>query len=150
MADVSVFLQDEPALELFPSEPIFSQNGPALDTSFLESRRKEINGLLEKGTFEVVPISEIPPGIRVFNSRFVDEIKNIGTAAAFEKSRLVVQAYNDHDKERILTQAPTIQRMSQRLILALSAIKSQLGLYLRDISQAYVQSTTSLNRQFYV
>lgn len=41
--------------------------------------------------------------MRIFNSRFIDEIKNEETATAFEKSRLVIQAYNDHDKEEILT-----------------------------------------------
>lgn len=113
MADVSVFLQEnEPALNPLFVKSIFLQNEPAPSTLFTESRHKKINGLSEKSTFEVVSISEILDGTRVFNSRFVDEIKNIGTAAAFEKSRLVVQAYNDHDKEMVLTQAPTIQRMS--------------------------------------
>lgn len=123
--------------------------------SFTESRRKEINGLLEKGTFAVVDISSVPDGARIFNSRFVDEIKNAGTDKAFEKSRLVVQAYNDHSKDLVLTQSPTIQRVSQRLILALTATlqgnKDQpVSLYLRDISQAYVQSSTQLNRDFFV
>lgn len=131
MADISVFLKND------ASEP-----------SFTESRRKEINGLLEKGALEVISISDVPSGMRIFNSRFVDEIKNEGTATAFEKSRLVVQAYNDHGKEEISTQSPTIQRMSQRLILALAACMPQYDLYLRDISQAYVQSTTHLNRDF--
>jgi hypothetical protein len=49
-----------------------------------------------------------------------------------------------------LTQSPTIQRVSQRLILCLAAIYPDKRLYLRDISQAYVQSTTNLNRQFYI
>ena len=40
--------------------------------------------------------------------------------------------------------------MSQRFILALSASSPQLGLYLHDITQAYVQSSTSLNRQFFI
>ncbi len=35
-------------------------------------------------------------------------------------------------------------------MFALSVIKPQLSLYLRDITQAYVQSTTSLNQQFYI
>lgn len=48
----------------------------------------------------------------------------------------------------ILTQAPTIQRMSQRFILALAA-STKSDLCLRDISQAYAHSTTSLNRRFY-
>jgi hypothetical protein len=91
----------------------------------------------------------VPQGIRLFNSRFVDEIKFPGTPKAFEKSRLVVQAYNDQEKELVLTQSPTIQRVSQRLILCITAI-GRHELHLRDISQAYIQSTTNLNRDFYV
>ena len=117
---------------------------------YTDSRQKELNGLLEKGVFEVVNMTDIPQGVRIFNSRFVDEIKNAGTDKAFEKSRLVVQAYNDHEKELVLTQSPTIQRVSQRLVLALSAILPDASLYLRDISQAYVQSNTRLNRDFFV
>ena len=49
---------------------------------------------------------------------------------AFEKSRLIVQAYINHGKNEILTQSPTIQQMSQRLILALAAYMSQYDLYL--------------------
>ncbi|EED11471.1 hypothetical protein TSTA_007610 [Talaromyces stipitatus ATCC 10500] len=60
---------------------------------------KEINSLLENGVFEVVKVDDIPKGTRIFNSRFVNEIKNWGTDKAFEKSRLVVQAYNDKGKE---------------------------------------------------
>ena len=90
--------------------------------------------------FVTVPLSTVPNGIRIFNSRFVDEVKNAGTSTAFEKSRLVVQAYNDAEKELVLTQSPTIQRVSQRLILALTAtlIGSGKNLYLKDISQAYI------------
>ena len=71
----------------------------------------------------------------------MDEIKNPGTDKAFEKSRLVVQAYNDQGKELVLTQSPTIQRVSQRLILCIAAMKlyddtlyDDIRLYLRDIS----------------
>lgn len=48
-------------------------------------------------------------GIQVFNLRFVNEIKNIGTNKAFEKSYLVMQAYNDFNKDLLLTQLPAIQ-----------------------------------------
>jgi hypothetical protein len=49
-------------------------------------------------------------------------------------------------------QSPTIQRISQRLILAFTAIllNAEIGLYLRDIIQAYIQSTTRLNCTFFV
>jgi hypothetical protein len=54
----------------------------------------------------------------------------------------------------ILTQSPTVQRVSQRLILALAVTLRDKNnetptLYLRDISQAYVQSRTPLARDFY-
>jgi hypothetical protein len=116
--------------------------------TYVDSRTKEINGLLEKGVFEIINISAVPKGVRIFGSRFVDELKNPGTEQAFEKSRLVVQAYNDQEKELVLTQSPTIQRASQRVILALAPSLPNTSLYLRDISQAYVQSTTELNRKF--
>ena len=119
---------------------------------FTSSRHKEITGLLENGVFEVINPKDVPTNIRIFNSRFVDEIKNPGTDKAFEKSRLVVQAYNDEEKNLVLTQSPTIQRVSQRLIICLAAILQDSGkeLYLRDITQAYVQSTSDLSRDFYI
>lgn len=114
------------------------------------SRQKEIDGLLESEVFRLVPRSSLPKGTRLFNSRFVDEVKHPGTEDAYEKSRLVIQAYNDVGKSSVLTQSPTIQRASQRLLICLFAcFPEQLTLYLRDISQAYTQSTTSLQREFY-
>src|SRR4051794_27285378 len=110
IADISIFLQNNIKAP---------KNTPPL---FVTSRRKELNSLLEKGVFEVVNITDIPQGTRIFNLRFVDEVKNAGTDKAFEKSRLVVQVYNDSEKELVFTQSPTIQRVSQRLILALAAI----------------------------
>jgi len=45
----------------------------------------------------------VPEGVRIFNSRFVDEVKNKGTEKELKKSRLVVQAYNDEEKHIVLT-----------------------------------------------
>jgi hypothetical protein len=123
-----------------------------LEPRFTNSRRTEVNGLLEKGVFAVVTEDSVPYNTRIFNSRFVDEIKHPGTDKAFEKSRLVVQAYNDQGKNLVLTQSPTIQRVSQRIILALAPSLQQksAALYLRDISQAYVQSNTRLSRDIFI
>lgn len=119
---------------------------------FVASRQKEILGLIEKGVFQITDLSQIPINARIFNSRFVDEVKNQGTEKAFEKSRLVVQAYNDINKASVLTQSPTIQRVSQRVILCLAAVLQDRHnkLYLRDVTQAYVQSNSSLNRDFFI
>ena len=79
----------------------------------------------------------------------MDNIKFPGTDRAFEKSRLVVQAYNDEDKSTILTQSPTVQRASQRLLLSLG-VSLDLRICVRDISQAYIQSTSTINRKLFV
>jgi hypothetical protein len=79
---------------------------------FASLRQKELTGLLENSVFAVVKIIDILPGIRIFNSRFIDKVKNAGTSDAFEKSRLVVQAYKDGEKDTVLTQSPTIQQVS--------------------------------------
>ena len=73
----------------------------------------EIEGLITKGVFRFEEYdAQKYTGIRIFNSRLVNEVKGKATNKLFEKSRLVIQAYNDEGKEVILTQSPIIQRMS--------------------------------------
>ena len=127
---------------------VYIVNPPGTD--YTESRKKELDGLLERKVFEIVHESDIAPTARIFKSRFVDEVKFHGTDKAYEKSRLVVQAYNDDDKKGILTQSPTIQRVSQRILLTVALLLPNMKVCLRDISQAYTQSTTSLIRDIYI
>ena len=64
-------------------------------TPFTDSRHKEINRLLEKGVFTIIIDNNIPQGVYIFNSQFVNKIKHPSTNKAFKKSRLVIQAYNN-------------------------------------------------------
>jgi hypothetical protein len=137
-----------PARYREPTLSIYLTN--ALQPDFTASRQKELDGLIQRGVFEFITVDQVPTHACLFNSRFVDNIKLAGTPNAYKKSRLVVQAYNDSSKKTVLTQSPTIQRVSQRLILCLAVSIKGLDIYLRDISQAYTQSHTSLTREFYV
>ena len=87
--------------------------------------------------------------IKLFNFRFVDEIKNSKILTAFKKFRLMIQIFNDQEKKMIIFQSFTIQRMNQRLILISTAIIDH-ELYFRNIFQAYVQSIISLIKKFYI
>ncbi len=119
-------------------------------SQFAAFRQKEINDLIEKDVFQSVRTDDVSFDVRIFNFRFVDEIKHFDIDKAFEKSRFVVQTFNDQNKNLMLTQSFTIQRISQRLIVCLIVVFSKMNLYLRDIIQTYVQSITSLNRDFFV
>jgi hypothetical protein len=132
MPQITVYLQDDFNTNVIEFEVLV----------FEESRTIEINDFLERGIFEFVPKVAVFSNIRIFNSRFVDIVKN-KESILFEKSRLVVQVYKDSEKEFVLTQLLTIQRVSQRLIIALVvSLQAKTTLYLRDITQAYVQSKT--------
>ena len=131
------------SLEVFLRDVI--RDDPA---RFREARDKEIKGLLARGTFTVVPASDAA-GQRIYGGRFVDEVKEAGTPHAYEKSRFVVQGFNDRD-HGLLTHAPTVHRASQRICLALCAQDPSFRLFSRDISQAYLQSKTAIQRDIFV
>ena len=56
----------------------------------MDLRYKEINGLFKKGVFAVVIERDIPQGVYIFNSRFINEIKYPSTNKAFKKLRLTI------------------------------------------------------------
>ena len=136
----------------FPDDIVYVADIGINLPAFTKSRRKELDDLFERGVFEAVDISTIPQNCRTFKARFVDEVKFAGTDKVYEKSRLVVQGYDDRGKKEILTQSPTIQRASQRILfgLAPSLCSNSMNIYLRDISQAYTQSSTHLNRDVFI
>ncbi|KAF1934675.1 hypothetical protein EJ02DRAFT_429126 [Clathrospora elynae] len=115
---------------------------------FEASDDKEISNLVGRGVFKFELYNEeAHGGIRIFKSRLVQEVKG-KTTKPYEKSRLVIQGNQDHGKEAILTQSLTIQRCSQRVIMALVPTLLQLGMTieLRNITQAYPQAQTNLKR----
>ena len=70
---------------------------------FEASIKEELKALRALGVFKIVKFDPCKHGnIRIFNSRFVNEIKR-KTTILYEKSRLVIQAYSDDGKAVILT-----------------------------------------------
>ena len=51
---------------------------------------KELNGLLEKKIFEIIYIDNLSSEARVFENRFINQMKNEKTEKTFEKSRLMI------------------------------------------------------------
>lgn len=61
---------------------------------FSSSRRSELSGLQARGTFEIVPMSSVPPRTRIYGSRWVDTVKEVN-GMTVKKSRLVAQNFRD-------------------------------------------------------
>ena len=66
-------------------------------------RQKKIKGLFKKGVFKLVNSKNILQNNKVFNSKFINKIKNLNTNKVFKKLKLVIQAYNNLKKDLILT-----------------------------------------------
>jgi hypothetical protein len=80
---------------------------------FEASDRQEIDNFIDRGIFRFEQYDPVKHnGTRVFKSRLVREIKSKTTNAPYEKSKLIIQSYQDNGKEIILTQSPTIQRIN--------------------------------------
>jgi hypothetical protein len=117
---------------------------------FIASRQQKIAELLEKDVFLSINKIDVSLDVRIFSSRFVNKIKHLDIDKIFKKFRLVVQAFKNQNKTFVLTQSSIIQKVNQRLIICLAVTLSQMKLYLRNITQIYVQSRSIFNKNFYV
>lgn len=57
---------------------------------YILSKQIEISEFLKKRVFQIINAKVVPIGIWVFNSKFVNKIKNANTDKTFEKSCLVM------------------------------------------------------------
>ncbi len=70
-------------------------------SQFAAFRQKKINDLIEKNVFQSIDKNDVSLDVRIFKSRFVDEIKHLDIDKAFEKSRFVIQTFNDQNKNLV-------------------------------------------------
>lgn len=81
---------------------MFIKNTDVPLAQYTTFRQKKIAKLLEKDVFKVVTTDSILSNAQIFNSCFVNKIKNLGTNKMYKKSQLVIQAYNNKEKDLTL------------------------------------------------
>lgn len=67
---------------------------PTASNSFEKSRLQDFNALMDGRVFTVVSLSD-KVNVRIYGLQFVETIKKAGKPDAFEKSRILVQAFSD-------------------------------------------------------
>ena len=132
----------------------FSFEEENLPLYFQPSRKKELQGVMKKRkALTVVKRHTVPEGERLFKTRFVDHVKKRNDGTYQLKSRLVGMNYNDVEAGTVATKAPTVKRMSHRMILCASALnrttRRKKKIYSRDITQAFCQAKHRLSRRIY-
>ena len=122
---------------------------PSSQHSFVSSRNAELQGLKNRGTFDLIDRAAVPIGTRIYGTRWVDTIKVI-EGKEIEKSRLVAQNYRDKCATSISTKSPTVSRMGQRIAVTTATLSPEHVAYIRDISQSYLQSESNFERHVYL
>lgn len=112
------------------------QRPPAESVLWQDAAMKEIQALVENGTFELV---QLPPGRKAIGSRWVFKVKrNADGSIERYKGRLVAQGFSQRPGfDYTETFAPTPKWASLRAILALAALED-LELDSVDISSAFL------------
>ncbi len=143
------------------SDKIDTFTSKYIDTQLSVSGQKEIQRLLEKDIFKVVTLNkvvmseEIPSSLQVFDSCFVNDIKDLYTDKAYEKSCPVMHAYNDKKKNLMLMHFPKKLEVRQSISFCLTTIignndNNNIKIYLQDIMQAYIKIASDLNPNVYI
>ena len=89
---------------------------------FHEAKEREIEGLIQRGTFQMVLQSELGRNPNIVPSRFVLAIKHKDTGEEVYKGRFVLGGHRDRDKRTVVHNATTLKQASIRLLLALATI----------------------------
>lgn len=116
---------------------------------FDQAKAKEIQGLIQRGTWKVVLRREVPLNANVMGGRFVLAIKDGGTGKELYKARYVVQGFRDKMKTSLVHDSATSRQASARILVGLAAA-FEFELFSTDVTQAYLQSATPLQREVYI
>lgn len=136
-----------PRYQIFMTEVI--QPGDPREPQFDEAKKKEIKGLIDKGTWKIILKNEMSPNSSILGGRFVLAIKDGGTSKETWKARFVVQGHKDKMKRSLVHDSPNAKQQSTGLVLGLASIFG-FRLFSTDVTQAYLKSADQLMRDVYI
>jgi Reverse transcriptase (RNA-dependent DNA polymerase) len=112
--------------------------------------RKEILGLIDKGTFRLALRAEADDQApNILPSRFVLAIKTSETGDEIYKARLVVGGHRDRLKPKLVHNSTTVSQTSVRMTMTVAALFG-FTLWSSDVRQAYLQSAVPLMRDVFL
>jgi hypothetical protein len=109
---------------------------------------EEIQGLMDRGTFDIVVRNKLPVDSNIMGSRIVLALKNYKTSEECVNARLVIQGCGDRHGSSIVTDASTVSHFSVRVLLSISVLM-KWKVWSKDARQALLQSEANISRNVY-
>ena len=128
---------------------IISQDDPR-SSLFDEAKKIEMQGLLSRGAFHIIPRDQAGPNPNIVPARFVLAIKHTnGNTLPRYKARFVIGGHLDRAKNSLVHDTRTVRAESIRLLVTI-ATWLNLSLSVADWKQGYIQSKSLLDRKIYI
>lgn len=141
------YLESPQSNDVYLTAIIPNRDERAFSMDMTEAKRQEINNLLQRGTFKVLLLEEIPKDAIVLPGRFVLAFKSTEGGKIKHKARYVIGGHRHRLQHRMGHSNFTLQPSSIRLLLALAAING-FDIWTSDFRQAYLQPAEPLSRDF--
>jgi hypothetical protein len=109
---------------------------------------KEVRGLFIRGAFFLVHVDAEPLHANIIGTRVITPLKHFGTIDDEERAHLIVQGCQGAEKNRIVSNAPSVSHASIRLLISFAAIKDY-PIWTKGATQAFSQSKDTLSRDLY-
>lgn len=108
--------------------------------------QKEIKGLDNKHTWDIVLVRNFPSFANVLSRRFLLTIKDDGSKNETWKASSVAQYHKDNMNFSLLHNISIARQYSTKIFISIAAIK-KLRFFSTNINQAYIRSEEKLQRE---
>jgi hypothetical protein len=106
---------------------------------------KEIRGLFSREAFSLVHVDAVPSHANIIGTRIITRLKHFGTIDDEAKARLIIHGYQDAEKNRIVSNTPTISHAYFRILISFAAVKDY-PIWTKGATQAFLQGKDTFSR----
>ena len=105
---------------------------------FEESDKAELKQFVDEKVFQKVKLDELPEDVVLVDATWVRKYKRLSSTSLKAKSRLCARGFLDPQKQELPTRSTTATRLSQRLVLSLTATHN-FDIRSWDVSGAFLK-----------
>ena len=141
--------QGEDDFEMYMTEILHPSDPRASSPMMTVAKKAEIQSLLERRTFNVIPKEDLPPDGNIIPGRFVLAVMSTEDGNIEYKARYMIGSHHDKFKDPIVHPTSTLQPQSVILLLALAEI-FEFFVWNPDLSKAYLRLAEPLKSDIFI